>query len=163
MTRPATVTAASPQEEILGQLVLALQEARDFDAVVQQFVERHPDHADAIRQTAAAERLIGLAAPAPPPSRLEKDQKLGPFRIVRFLAQGGMGEIYEAEQLDLKRSVALKVIRPDKADDQTRARFAREREVLARLHQTHIVPVFASGEESGLQYYAMQYIEGAAL
>ncbi len=74
-----------------------------------------------------------------------------------------MGEIYEAEQLDLKRSVALKVIRLDKTDDMTCARFHREREVLARLHQTHIVPVFAAGEEDGLQYFAMQYIDGESL
>ena len=42
-------------------------------------------------------------------------------------------------------------------------RFRREERALARLHQTHIVPVFAAGEEAGLQYFAMQYIDGASL
>lgn len=163
MTQPTTVTVTSAQEEILVQLALALEAADDPDSVVRQFVDRYPDHADAIRANATTERFLGFAAHPSPPARLTKNQRLGPFRIERFIAAGGMGEIYEAEQVDLKRSVALKVIRPDKADDQTRARFGREREVLAQLHQTHIVPVFASGEENGLQFYAMQYIKGASL
>jgi hypothetical protein len=107
MTQPATAAALTPQEEILGQLALALQEASDCDAVARQFAERYPEHAEAIAAFAGTERLIRFATPTPPPARLEPDQRLGPFRIVRFIAAGGMGEIYEAEQLDLKRSVAL--------------------------------------------------------
>lgn len=162
MTSP-TVSLPSPDNEILGQLILALESAANPDSVIADFAQRHPQLADQIRSVAATERLIACAAPAPPPARLEPGQCLGPFRIKRFLTAGGMGEIYEAVQLDLKRSVALKVLRPDKTDERRRARFIREREVLAKLHQTHIVPVFASGEENGLQYIAMQFIEGASL
>jgi hypothetical protein len=163
MNQPTTAATASPEVEVLAQLLLALEETRDPDGVIADYVERYPDMAGQIREVVASDRLARLAAPAPPPARLQADQRLGPFRIVRFISAGGMGEIYEAEQLDLKRRVALKVIRPDKADEQARARFNREREVLAALHQTHIVPVFASGEEHGLQFIAMQYIDGASL
>ena len=86
------------------------------------------------------------------------------FALWRYVTEGGMGEIYEAEQLHLsKRRVALKVIRRGKVSPDARARFLREQEVLAKLHQTNIVPVFAAGERDELQYFAMQYIDGATL
>src|SRR5437764_14951658 len=89
---------------------------------------------------------------------------LGDFRIKRFVAEGGMGEIYEAEQVCLsRRRVALKVIRRGRVSPDARARFLREQGVLAKLHQTNIVPVFAAGERGDLQYFAMQYIDGATL
>ena len=93
---------------------------------------------------------------------LQPGDMLGDFRVKRFLANGGMGEIYEAEQIRLdKRRVALKVIRRGSTQPEMRARFLREQGVLAKLHQTNIVPVFAAGEKGEVQYFAMQYIDGA--
>src|SRR5262245_9074298 len=161
MTHLTSMTGTSGP--IPADPVAALGKAAGPGAVVARFVAHHPEHADALREFAATEQLLRIAAPTPPPERLPPGTRLGPFQVVRFVTAGGMGEIYEARQLDLKRSVALKVIRPDKADEHARARFQREREVLAALHQTHIVPVFAAGEADGLQYFAMQYIQGAAL
>ena len=74
-----------------------------------------------------------------------------------------MGKIYLAEHDRLGRKVAVKVIRPDRASAETRDRFRREQAALARLHQTHIVSIYAAGEEGPLHYFAMPYIEGAAL
>src|SRR5205823_12626631 len=88
---------------------------------------------------------------------------LGPFRIVRFVAHGGMGEVYEAVQDILDRRVALKVLRNGFVNPTTRARFLREQQVLAKLHQTNIVPVHHAGEEGDLQYCAMQFVDGASL
>src|SRR5205807_4274342 len=89
---------------------------------------------------------------------------LGDFRIVREVGRGGMGVVYEAEQLSLKRRVALKVLRFGAvADEQAMARFQREAETVARLHHTNIVPVYAVGCEGGVHYYAMQFIEGRSL
>src|SRR5207302_7314608 len=62
-----------------------------------------------------------------------------------------------------KRRVALKVIRRGKVSPEMRDRFMREQNVLAKLHQTNIVPVFAAGERDELQYFAMQFIDGATL
>ena len=154
-------SAVAPQDEILGRLAQALESAADPDTVIRQFVADHPDHAEAIREHAHWEQAMRQAAPAT--GRLKFGQRLGAFTITRFITAGGMGEVYEAEQRDLGRSVALKVIRAERASEQTRSRFRREREVLARLHQTHIVPVFAAGEEAGLEYVAMHLIEGASL
>jgi eukaryotic-like serine/threonine-protein kinase len=90
--------------------------------------------------------------------------KLGDFRIIREIGRGGMGIIYEAEQISLKRSVALKVLNPSVADSKKQLeRFRRESEAIARLHHTNIVPVFGIGEEDGIHYFAMQLIEGRPL
>ncbi len=75
-----------------------------------------------------------------------------------------MGIIYEAEQLSLKRRVALKVLGPGIADSQKQLeRFRRESEAIARLHHTNIVPVFGVGTENGVHYFAMQLIDGKPL
>ncbi len=88
-------------------------------------------------------------------------KRLGEFEITRELGRGGMGVVYEAVQTSLNRRVALKVLGPglgltSRAVD----RFRREAEAAARLHHTNIVPVYATGEEGGLHYYAMELIDG---
>src|SRR5262245_20666696 len=91
-------------------------------------------------------------------------QKLGDFRIIRQIGQGGMGVVYEAEQVSLGRHVALKVLpRKMLVDAKARRRFAREAKAAAKLHHTNIVPVFGIGEEDGLPYYVMQFIQGLGL
>jgi serine/threonine protein kinase len=85
---------------------------------------------------------------------------LGDFRILRQVGRGGMGVVYEAEQVSLHRRVALKVLPFASAlDPQQLRRFQTE----AQLHHTNIVPVFSVGCERGVYYYAMQYIEGQTL
>lgn len=91
-------------------------------------------------------------------------EKLGDFRIIREIGRGGMGVVYEAEQESLGRRVALKVLpRNLLADAQLARRFAREARAAARLHHSNIVPVFGVGEQDGLHYYVMQYIDGLGL
>jgi WD40 repeat protein/serine/threonine protein kinase len=89
---------------------------------------------------------------------------LGDFRLIREVGRGGMGIVYEAEQLSLRRRVALKVL-PFAAVSDTRQlqRFQLEAQAAAQLHHTHIVPVYGVGCERGVHYYAMQFIEGDTL
>jgi WD40 repeat protein/serine/threonine protein kinase len=91
-------------------------------------------------------------------------QQLGDYRIIRKIGHGGMGVVYEAEQMSLGRHVALKVL-PHQAlaNDKTKKRFEREARAAAKLHHTNIVPVFGVGEHDGLPYYAMQFIQGMGL
>src|SRR5262249_53235993 len=105
-----------------------------------------------------ADRQEGARAAAP------ALRQVGDFRIVREVGRGGMGVVYEAEQISLGRHVALKVL-PQKLllDARTRRRFEREAKAAARLHHTNIVPVFGVGEHEGLPYYAMQFIQGLGL
>jgi eukaryotic-like serine/threonine-protein kinase len=91
-------------------------------------------------------------------------KQLGDFRIIREIGHGGMGVVYEAEQVSLGRHVALKVL-PSQAlaDAKQKRRFEREAKAAAKLHHTNIVPVFGVGEHDGLPYYVMQFIQGLGL
>jgi serine/threonine protein kinase/Flp pilus assembly protein TadD len=90
--------------------------------------------------------------------------QLGDYRILREVGHGGMGVVYEAEQLSLHRRVALKLLsEPLLSSAKNRRRFEREARAAARLHHTNIVPVFAVGEHGGRPYYAMQFIQGHGL
>jgi WD40 repeat protein/serine/threonine protein kinase len=105
---------------------------------------------------AAPDGAVATAAAAP--------QRMGDFRILRVIGRGGMGVVYEAEQVSLGRHVALKVMPQALRLDATRkARFEREAKAAAKLHHTNIVPVFGVGEHDGLPYYVMQLIDGRGL
>lgn len=92
------------------------------------------------------------------------DRQLGDFRLIREIAHGGMGTVYEAEQLSLRRRVALKVLAgPYQANECHRRRFEVEARAAARLHHTNIVPVFGVSEHEGVVFYVMQFIHGLGL
>jgi hypothetical protein len=89
---------------------------------------------------------------------------LGDFRILREIGRGGMGVVYEAEQLSLGRRVALKVLPfASMLDERQLQRFKNEARAAATLHHPNIVPVFSVGCERGVHFYAMQYVEGQTL
>jgi serine/threonine protein kinase len=86
------------------------------------------------------------------------------FKILRQIGRGGMGVVYEAEEEVLSRRVALKVLPHHALFHPTQLqRFERETKAAARLHHTNIVPLFGVGEQNGLHYYVMQYIDGSGL
>ncbi|MFQ5806777.1 MAG: protein kinase [Phycisphaerae bacterium] len=94
----------------------------------------------------------------------EKSRRLGDFEVVREIGRGGMGIVYEARQVSLNRKVALKVLSGSLGlTSRAVVRFRREAEAAAKLHHTNIVPVYATGEEDGTHYYAMELIEGPSL
>src|SRR5262249_19957828 len=91
-------------------------------------------------------------------------EELGGYRVLREIGRGGMGVVYEAEHVALRRRVALKVLPPGLARDPARLeRFRREARAAARLHHTHIVPLFEAGQDRGLCLLAMQLIDGRGL
>jgi serine/threonine protein kinase/WD40 repeat protein len=102
--------------------------------------------------------MSGRSAP------LDPTQQVGDYRLVREVGRGGMGVVYEAEQISLNRRVALKVLPPQVSTNaQMLERFRREAKAAAKLHHTNIVPVFEVGQDGDLCYYAMQYIPGESL
>ena len=140
---------------------------------LQEYLDRYPDLAEDIRDLfpvmaeieqvkeeprAAVQDLAGGGSPIVPL------QQLGDYRILREIGHGGMGVVYEAEQISLGRHVALKVL-PGHAllDPRQRVRFEREARAAAQLHHTNIVPVFGVGEHEGVHYYVMQFIHGLGL
>jgi serine/threonine protein kinase len=90
--------------------------------------------------------------------------QLGEFRLLREVGRGGMGVVYEAEQISLQRRVALKVLPFAAAIDARQLqRFKNEALAAAHLRHENIVPVHAVGVDLGVHYYAMQFIEGQSL
>src|SRR5579871_108930 len=91
-------------------------------------------------------------------------RNLGDFHLLRRLGQGGMGQVYLAEQISLKRKVAIKTMRTDLAVSAVSLqRFKAEAEAIARVSHANIVQVYAIGEEAGLHYMALEYVEGRNL
>src|SRR5262249_23706548 len=88
-------------------------------------------------------------------------RQIGEYRIVREIGRGGMGIVYEAHQISLNRQVALKVLPFAAVLDQRQiARFRNEAQAAAHLHQPHIAPLFAVGQDPGVYYYGMQFMGG---
>ncbi len=85
------------------------------------------------------------------------------YAVERVLGKGGMATVYLAEEHHPRRPVAIKVLDPDFADQLMRERFVREVDLVSKLIHPHIVPVFAAGEDEGLLYYVMPYVEGESL
>ena len=84
--------------------------------------------------------------------------------MVRELGRGGMGVVYAARQVSLNRQVALKILSGGLGlTGKAVQRFRREAEAAARLHHTNIVPVYATGEQDGTHFYAMELIDGPSL
>lgn len=130
----------------------------------EEYLRAHPQMAEALKGVFKTLEFVEAAGKSLNAAKLEAGQKLGEFRIVREIGRGGMGVVYEAIQTSLGRRVALKVLPANvRLSENALERFHREAHTGGRLHHTNIVPVYAVGEESGINYYAMQLIEGRSL
>jgi len=98
------------------------------------------------------------------PQASDEIGRLNGYRVLKILGAGGMGLVLEAEDLRLKRRVALKVMKAEIATKgQNRQRFLREAEAAARVEHDHIVPIFQVGEENGVPFIAMPFLKGEPL
>lgn len=125
-----------------------------------EVIKRHPQFARELDECLASVEFIHAIEP--------EDQiiskRIGDFQVIREIGRGGMGAVYEAKQVSLNRTVALKVLRfGSVSDGEAVNRFQREAETVADLHHTNIVPIFSVGREQGVNYYAMQLIDGKSL
>ncbi|MEI8379541.1 MAG: protein kinase [Planctomycetota bacterium] len=150
--------SAASLVNVLDQYLADLQAGKTPDR--EQLLADHPELAHQLADCLAGIDFVHQAAKP----KNDIPAQLGDFRIVREVGRGGMGVVYEAEQVSLKRRVALKVLRFGvTADVEVMQRFQREAETVAHLHHTNIVPIHAVGCEQGVHYYAMQFIEGQSL
>jgi serine/threonine protein kinase/Flp pilus assembly protein TadD len=180
---------ASPDEgSVLADLVEGLMvgvragSMRDYRAGTHALTRERPDHAgellellpalEALAQVSASlpatasENAVGHEPPSPGVRSLAlpNEGALGDFRLLGEVGRGGMGVVYEAEQMSLGRRVALKVLPFASALHPRQVqRFKNEALAAAQLHHTNIVPVYAVGCERGTHYYAMQFIDGHTL
>src|SRR5271155_5444993 len=139
-----------------------------------EYTEKHPELAERIRDVFPALVVMeeigagkgqGTGTHAEPlGSGATAPRRLGDFVLLRRIGAGGMGIVYEAEHESLKSRMALKVMHPRfRADRDYVRRFQTEARSAAKLHHTNIVPVFDYGQQDGVCYYAMQYIDGVGL
>lgn len=185
---PSLPTDADEQlVELLDGYVGALErgDAEPIDTIV----ARHPEHGQELAECLEGVRAIHAAVQAareqdgavaaedptvdtlgsedpaePSGDRPTKPRSLGGYDIVREIGRGGMGVVYEAVEQSLRRRVALKVLPFAAVLDQRQiARFRNEAQAAAALHHPHIVPVFSIGQERGVHFYAMPYVEGQSL
>lgn len=102
-------------------------------------------------------------AKACPPigGQLPEGSVLRDFKVVRMIASGGMANVYEGEQISLKRSVALKVLSSRQASSEIGLqRFKREVYAVSRLNHPNIVTVYSTGKEGNVHYIAQEFVEG---
>jgi serine/threonine protein kinase/ABC-type phosphate/phosphonate transport system substrate-binding protein len=90
-------------------------------------------------------------------------RQCGEYELLRQIGCGGMGLVYEAQQVRLKRRVALKMIRPDLASKKFLRRFLVEGEAAARLDHPNIIPIYEIREDGPESFFSMQFIEGETL
>ena len=98
------------------------------------------------------------------PTEVDNFPVIDDYRILREAGRGGMGIVFEAEQISLSRTVALKVLPQSRfQDEKSVARFYQEAKSAAGLHHTNIVPVYEVGKAEGHHFYTMQFIRGQSL
>ncbi len=151
--------------EISERLMAGERIGQDID--IEAYAAQIPDHADHLYGAIPGiQALVDLGhTPTqngqPAPKHLGN---LGDFQIIREIGRGGMGVVYEAEQISLRRKVALKVLPfAGMLDARQIARFENEARAAATVHHTNVVPIYSVGSDRKVHYYAMQFIEGMSL
>ncbi|HMF11309.1 MAG TPA: serine/threonine-protein kinase, partial [Gemmataceae bacterium] len=166
--QPGSGTADRALADIVAEITDRLHSGQPVH--LDSYVQRYPEFADRLQTLLPSLELLhslgsssGFAS-AHGPDADPLAGTLGDFRILREVGRGGMGVVYEAEQVSLNRRVALKVLPFAGAMDQRQLqRFKIEAQAAAQLHHTNIVPVHYVGCERGVHFYAMQFIEGQSL
>jgi serine/threonine protein kinase len=167
MTEPSAALDQSA-ESLLAHVTdeFLERQSRGEEPDIEDYAQRYPALAAVLRPTLKALRLIAMTPSPLDPEVLGEPSPgtLGDFRIVREVGRGGMGIVYEAEQVSLGRRVAVKML-PFAAtlDVKQLTRFQNEARAAAYLHHQHIVPVHYVGCERGVHFYAMQFIDGRSL
>jgi serine/threonine protein kinase len=137
---------------------------------VEEVLRQYPEHAAELRELLPAMALLVNLSRSTVHGSIARDEngallgELGDYRLIREVGRGGMGVVYEAEQISLGRRVALKVL-PFAAtmDPRQLQRFKNEAKAAASLRHENIVHVYGVGCERGVHYYAMEFIDGLTL
>jgi serine/threonine-protein kinase len=96
--------------------------------------------------------------------QMEVGAQLGPYRIEDYIGRGGMGVVYRATHVHLGRQVAIKLLAPELAENQSfRERFVRESRVAARVDHPNVIPIYEADDVDGTYFIAMRYVDGTDL
>ena len=159
-------------EAIVAQFTQNLRQGRRPSIAAYQ--KKYPDFHDEIEELLSSVAMIEELKHSPPSQgtrrirqhmqQLNGLERIGDYDIVRELGRGGMGVVFQAVHRSLGRRVAVKVIPAAALDNESYiARFRREARAAAKLHHTNIVSVFGVGQDQGLHYYVMEFVDGQNL
>jgi serine/threonine protein kinase len=111
------------------------------------------------------EPAVNLAARSLVPDReLRSEETIGDYKILSLIGRGGMGDVYLAQDRQLRRQVALKIVRPGMDSDDLLRRFQREEQILASLNHPNIARLYGGAVTSdGLPYFVMEHVDGPRL
>jgi len=142
---------ADQRESFLAQAGLGTSERQRVEAYLAAY-DSDPEFLEGGAELATSPSLVSALVPG---------DCTGGFRIIHKIGEGGMGEVFEAEQLSpIKRRVALKLLRPGHHGSKGLARFEAERQTLALMSHRNIAQVFGAGKLAGRPYLAMEIVEG---
>ncbi len=183
--KPSGSTSAFEHEADERELQLATifselsdRSARGESPSLQQAINAHPEFEQELRELWGAVMLadaVGTQVNEQLTSEFRSDApvatfsldlpcQIGDYELQEEIGRGGMGVVFRANQLSLKREVALKMLlRGDLASTADAARFRQEAESVARLNHSGIVPVYEFGELDGRPFFSMKYVEGETL
>jgi WD40 repeat protein/predicted Ser/Thr protein kinase len=183
----STSESQPAREERVNEAIAAYLEAAEAGRAPEReaFLARYPDLADELRaflddrdRFARAAAPLGPPAPAAAPEAptltpgeppaadpaLGLVRYFGDYEMLAEIDRGGMGVVYRARQVSLKRPVALKMILAGQfASEADVRRFRAEAEAVAQLDHPHIVPIYEVGEHQGQHYFSMKLVEGGNL
>lgn len=152
--RPAYVAAQCGQDESLR---------RDVERLIESHQQADDNNFIDLPAAAEAGPLL-FSETSESKDRLEKEQRISHYRIIRKLGAGGMGEVYLAEDTQLDRTVALKILPADVAFDKRRMqRFKQEAKLASSLNQPNILTIFEFGDTDSLHFIASEYVDGTTL
>ena len=165
----------TPAARLFEEHLARLESGEEAD--IEELCAAHPEHAAELRRAqerwsafhAAAQGPVSLfrgrgaeeRGVAPGPWNVAAGRVLGDYRLIARIGRGGMGEVWEAEQLSLARRVALKLLLPERVDERGLDFFAREARAGGKLAHPGIVAVHGTGESDGLHWIAMELVEEA--
>jgi predicted Ser/Thr protein kinase len=163
LSEAARVTAGigdDPEGELVRTLIARLRRLAPFDGESSSEATA-AEPGSVAPPLPAAEETYSFLAPAQEPGELGR---LGGYRVLEVLGQGGMGMVFRAQDVQLQRSVALKVMKPSMAaTPRARQRFLREAQAMAALKSDHVVTVYQVGEEGSVPFLAMEFLQGETL
>ncbi len=146
--------------EILDSILQAQDAGTELD--LQELKQRFPGHEAEVERLALAARRYELGVPAvAEPCGVKPGDRIGDYLVECLLGRGGMGQVFLARQLSLgQRQVALKVLPGALRNDANLLRFEREAVLSAELHHPCLAEVYGFGEEQGVRYIAMRFVQG---
>lgn len=155
------------KEELVATLVDEYLEAfrRGEAPSVESFAASHPECCEELLELLPT--MVEMEGVSRTATRAARDvaasypEQLGGYRLLERLGHGGMGTVFRAEHVALKREVAIKILFPSwSADERHCEAFEKESRVIAALHHTNIVEVFGAGHEGCFRYYVMSLVKG---